>query len=77
MYWEYRIIKHDAEDNEHFAVHEVHFDKTGKVVFWTEKPVGIQGDSQKEVQKALSRMTQDCKNSVLGEKELLRLHEKS
>ena len=72
--WEYRIIKHDTGETEYYAVHEVYFDKSGKAEGWTEEPVSISGDNQQEVQKILGQMAKNCKNSVLNETKLRKLH---
>lgn len=35
MNWNYRIIDH----GNHLALHEVHYDKTGAVRYWTAEPI--------------------------------------
>lgn len=44
-----------------YAIHEVYYDKKGKVDGWTETPLVLQGyDSPKDIQTALAMMLADA-----------------
>lgn len=49
--WNYRIIRHP----DHVALHEVHYDKDGRVEGWTEDPVRFVGDSPRDLINTLER----------------------
>ena len=42
MSWNYRVVKHvDPKGCEYFGLHEVHYDKRGRVILWTEEPAEV------------------------------------
>ena len=71
MFWNYRIIKHDKKKPVFFAVHEVFYNDKGNVENWTADPIDISGETKKELIAVLGRMTEDLKQPVLIETELL------
>ena len=75
MSWNYRIMKRkvefdtgDAED--FFAVHEVYYNKDGEIYGWTEKPVGVCGESLEEIKEALEYYKEAFHKEVLDWDEL-------
>lgn len=70
MTWDYRVIKRDKDKNPSFAIHEVFYDEAGEIMTWTAEPVGVEGDSLKEVKDQLEYMRKDIKTPVLRLSEL-------
>lgn len=75
--WGYRIMKHTADEEEHFAVHEVFYSDKGDVESWTADPISISGDSKQEVIASIKQMLGDCRQPVLVESKLLKNKEKN
>jgi len=44
MTWNYRIIKHDENENVWFAVHEVFYNYDNTIMGYTQDPISIVGD---------------------------------
>ncbi|MDM7985993.1 MAG: hypothetical protein QUS13_01515 [Smithella sp.] len=63
LYWDYRIIEHDekAGTNRWFGLHEVFYDKNGRIDCFTEKPI-IEGDSFDDILNELTHMVNDLRN---------------
>lgn len=71
MTWNYRIIHHDKSDYPDFAIHEVFYDKDGKVESWTEHPIDVSGESNAEIVRVLKMMLKDVsKYPVLVESQI-------
>ena len=71
MIWSYRIIHHDEDQHPYFAIHEVFYDKHGKVTGWTVDPINVSGESQLEVTKTLKQMLEDTmETQILLESQL-------
>jgi hypothetical protein len=71
MIWNYRVIHHDKSDYPDFAIHEVFYDKGGKVESWTLNPVDASGGSKTEVIRVLEMMLKDTnKYPILVESQL-------
>lgn len=70
MSWNYRII----EFGTHLALHEVYYDKRGKVRGWTAEPAGFISDlagSSAEIVDSLARALDDARRRpVLHERDL-------
>ncbi|HUY52958.1 MAG TPA: hypothetical protein VMV24_00050 [Candidatus Dormibacteraeota bacterium] len=71
MTWNYRIIKHDTEKRNYFAIHEVFYDNKGKITSWTENPIDIVGESKTDIKSILKQMVVDIETPTLKESELL------
>ena len=71
MTWNYRIIKHDTEKRNYFAIHEVFYDNKGKITSWTENPIDIVGESKAYIKSVLKQMVVDIETPTLKESELL------
>lgn len=65
MSWNYRVIKHktntgnpdlDKLDPEWFGLHEVYYDKDGKIEGWTEEPVNLCATDLKELREDVKMM---------------------
>ncbi len=72
MNWNYRIIKHDTKESVYFAVHEVFYDEKGRITAWTEDAINITGDTAKDVNKTLRQISEDTKQPILSETELIK-----
>jgi len=71
MTWNYRIIHHDKADYPDYAIHEVFYDKDGKVESWTSNPIDPSGESKAEVIRVLEMMIKDIKKApILTESKL-------
>ncbi len=62
MSWNYRVIKHDEEDDEnvYYGLHEVYYDEHQIINGWTEEAL-IVGDTKKEIKTVLKMMLVDVK----------------
>lgn len=57
MGWNYRVIRHtDPDGDDHFAIHEVHYNKNGKPDLCTEAPVGFVADSPEKLREIIGLM---------------------
>lgn len=75
MSWNYRLIRHRSRrngiDETWYGLHEVYYDKKGKMNLWAPDPE-VQGESPKEVVATLAAMLRDATKDVpiLREKEM-------
>jgi hypothetical protein len=60
MTWNYRVINHRGADP-YTAIHEVYYDKDGKVVGWTENPVRFVGDDKDDLISTIEMALEDAK----------------
>lgn len=57
MTWNYRLIDHGENQGErYFAIHEVHYDDTGKPVSVSEDGARIGGETVDDIKDVLERM---------------------
>jgi len=61
MSWNYRIIRHETNDEVWYAVHEVYYDKDGTLNGWTEDPVRFGGNDREDLLKGLAMALRDCR----------------
>jgi len=72
--WSYRAVKIVEGDEEVWRVHEVFYDKKGRIDKWTVDPIYAQGDSLENLKADLSMMLRDVETGpVLYMEELERL----
>ena len=70
-HWNYRVIKHDTDENIVYQVHEVYYNDRGEIDGFTEDAVHASGESFEELLSDLDMMVKDAKNRpVLSLKEL-------
>jgi len=63
--WNYRIIERDGE----FAIHEVFYDKDGRVTGWTETPVYPRAESLEDLALELARYSEAVNKPVILDEE--------
>lgn len=78
MSWNYRLIhKRDVfpggGTGDYFGVHEVYYDDAGNVMHWTERAVGVSGETVKEAQQVRIRMLEAWHQPTLEWDELVRV----
>jgi len=49
MNWNYRIIKRVVEKEVSFQIHEVYYNETGMIEYWTANPICPSGESVDEL----------------------------
>lgn len=54
--WNYRVMRTVSGEETTYGVHEVFYDESGTVIFWTQEPVSPIGDTVEELQTELKRM---------------------
>ena len=68
MSWNHRVIKEILDGGEPwFTIHEVFYDKDGKVTVWTESEVNNGSDSVEGLKWQLRRMLESLDKEVLVE----------
>jgi hypothetical protein len=74
MTWNHRVIEHDTpeSDNGTFGIHEVYYDESGRVKYWTEKAVGVTGESVEALGEELVIMREALSKPALKQSELIR-----
>ncbi|MBW3569329.1 hypothetical protein KY385_04330 [Candidatus Parcubacteria bacterium] len=72
MSWNYRIIRHDAGNEQYLAIHEVFYSEKGEIESWTSEPIDIIGENRQEIIGTIENMLKDCKKQpVLSEAKLI------
>jgi hypothetical protein len=64
MTWNYRVIKFE----DHLALHEVYYDKSGEVTGWTIEPARFVCDGDEtatDIAKSLDQARNDAKNRTI------------
>ena len=71
MTWNYRVFK-----NKHgqFQIHEVYYDKKGKIKAWSAEPVEPYGESTEELTGDLTYMLAAVEKEIIIEEDLERDH---
>jgi hypothetical protein len=71
MSWNYRVIKHDEKETVYYNIHEVYYDKKGKVDGISLENIAPMGETKEEVIEDLKIMLNDAnKHPVLSMTEL-------
>ena len=68
MTWNNRIMRHKHDRCDYYQMHEVYYDKDGKVDGWTENPKIPYGENVDELIEHLEQLLNDakkCKEDVL------------
>lgn len=65
MGWNHRILAHEDNNDIFLQVHEVYYDNDGKPEGYTEKAVGVSGDSLKSITWTLNKMKECRKKPIL------------
>ena len=68
MSWNYRVVKYGEPLEEVYLIHEVHYNKRGKIEGWSDGEMRPLGSSLKELRGDLKQMTQALKLPVLQHK---------
>lgn len=68
MTWDHRVVRQIVHGEEWFGIHEAFYSLEGKTV-WTEKPVGVVGESIDELRETLERMMAALDRPVIDEME--------
>ena len=59
--WNYRVMRHGEEDT--YGLHEVYYNKQGKICLWTEDSLVPVRESVDELEEELTMMLRDVKKS--------------
>lgn len=71
MSWNYRIVKRKYDNGEKtFAIHEVYYDKKGKIKMWSADPIYVYGGSFKELEKDLDAYIKAFDRPILSYRKL-------
>ena len=65
MGWNHRVMKHKDGEDDFFTIHEVYYDKEGKVDGYTTKGSSAGGNSLQELRENLERMLRSLDKEVL------------
>jgi hypothetical protein len=65
MGWNHRVMKHKDREDDFFTIHEVYYDKEGKVYGYTTKGSSAGGNSLQELREDLERMLKSLDKEVL------------
>lgn len=63
--WSYRALRHVQNGEEHFQIHEVYYDATGKIRACTQNEIAAFGETKEELMESLRMMLRDCERSVV------------
>lgn len=67
MSWNYRIMRHTYPNGENwYALHEVYYDKDGKIEMYSEDAIYPHGKDEEEVRGDLKRMKGACDKPTLS-----------
>jgi hypothetical protein len=61
MSWNYRVIFQD----DCYSIHEVYYDDAGNIEGWTERAIGISGETMKELKGDLKYYSSALRKPVL------------
>jgi hypothetical protein len=61
-HWNYRVLRHTDGS---IAIHEVHYDDSGKPHACTEEPTGFAGDSLEELRSELALAERGLQEKIL------------
>ena len=59
MSWNYRLMYHEFEGEEWYAIHEVFYNDDGKIIGWTKDPIEVVADNAEGVDQVLQMMSSD------------------
>ena len=62
MTWDYRLIRSPKG----VGIHEVYYDKRGKVMFWTEGAIDIYGATRRECLESYIQMDEAFRKPILS-----------
>jgi len=73
MTWNYRVIRRPDPSGapDRFGIHEVYYDTSGRIEWWTEESCDPFGESLAELKADMEMMSVALSKSVLREAELL------
>ena len=60
--WSNRIVKHEKDDTVWYGVHEVFYNDNGGINGYTEDPITILGETEKDVKSQLEMIMKDIEN---------------
>jgi hypothetical protein len=55
-YWNHRVTRRELAGEVEYAIREVHYDNSGKIMGWTAAAIPATGETVEEVREALERM---------------------
>jgi len=65
MSWNHRVMKHKDGDDDFFTIHEVYYDKKGKINGYTSNGTSVCGNSLQELREGLERMLKSLDKEIL------------
>ena len=65
MSWNHRVMKSKDGDDDYYQIHEVYYDKDGKVDGYTDRGTSPCGNSLQELKEDLERMLKSLDKEIL------------
>ncbi len=65
--WNYRVLKTKDGEDDWYQIHEVYYDKDGKVEGWTKNGAIVAGNTLDEVRDSLERMLKALDKEILNQ----------
>jgi len=67
MNWNYRILKTKDGEDDWYQIHEVYYDKDGKIKGWTENGATVAGNTLVELRDSLEMMLKSLDKEILNQ----------
>ena len=67
MNWNYRILKTKDGEDDWYQIHEVYYDKDGKIKGWTENGATVAGNTLVELRDSLGMMLKSLDKEILNQ----------
>lgn len=65
--WNYRILEKSSEDYKYYEIHEVYYDKDGKIIGWTSDKIDLYFENLNYFKILLKRFKKASKKTILKE----------
>jgi hypothetical protein len=67
MSWNYRILKTKDGEDDWYQIHEVYYDKGGKVKGWTKNGATVAGNTLVELKNSLEMMLKSLDKEMINQ----------
>ena len=57
--WNHRVLLTEQDGEKSYCIHEVHYNRRGKIVGWTANPIAVCSDTPEGLRRQLNQML-DC-----------------
>lgn len=65
MSWNHRIVRRNYSGDVMYEIHEVYYDKDGKVSGLTQEPISIMEESLEDLKKTIERLQNCLEKSII------------